>query len=136
MGDASELGVVLWATDVPALARFLSEVAVLGIEEQHPGLAVLSAGAVRLEIHADESYRGHPWYDALRKEGAARGIGAELRFRVTDLQGSYRRALALGGIAVYPPYDAGNQQECQVLCPDGFLISLWQPAEANPLAGA
>jgi len=128
MREGPDVGIVLWATDVPALAQFLAEVAGLAILEQHPGLAALAAGPVQLQIHADEAYRGHPWYDALGREGAARGIGAELRFRVDDLDRAYRRALALGGVAVYPPFEGDSGQECQVLAPDGYLISLWTPA--------
>jgi predicted enzyme related to lactoylglutathione lyase len=128
MRDEPDLGIVLWATDVPALAQFLSEVAGLPITEQHPGLAALAAGPVHLQIHADEAYRGHPWYDALQKEGAARGIGAELRFRVADVDRAYRRALVMGGVAVHAPFEGDNGQECHLLAPDGYLISLWCPA--------
>jgi len=127
MREGPDLGIVLWATDVPALAQFLSEVAGLPITEQHPGLAALAAGPVQLQIHADEAYRGHPWYDALQKEGAARGIGAELRFRVGDVNGAYRRALVLGGVAVHAPFEGDSGTECHLLAPDGYLVSLWCP---------
>lgn len=125
MDAESQLGLVLWTTDVFALAAFLEAVAGVIVEERHPGFASLRAGSTQLMLHADESYRGHPWYDALTREGAARGIGAELRLHVTDVDASYRAALKLGGRAIAPPHDSGNGIECSVMGPDGFLISLW-----------
>ena len=125
MDGESQLGLVLWATDVFALAAFLEAVAGLTVEEHHPGFASLRAGSTRIMLHADESYRGHPWYDALTREGAARGIGAELRLRVPNVDAAYRTALKLGGRAIAAPYDSGSGTECSVMGPDGFLISLW-----------
>lgn len=125
MDGESQFGLVLWTTDVFGLAAFLEEVAGVTVEERHPGFASLRAGSTQLMLHADESYRGHPWYDALTREGAARGIGAELRLRVTDVDAAYRSALKLGGRAIAPPHDSGNGIECSVMGPDGFLVSLW-----------
>lgn len=96
--------------------------------EQHPGYAYLEADGLRIEIHGDDAYRGHPWYDALRKEGMARGIGAELRIQVPDVDRAYQQAIRLGGLVMYAPYLDGGRLECQVLAPDGYLVSLWSPA--------
>ncbi len=125
MDDASAFGLVLWTTDIPALAGFLQQAAGMTVVELHPGYASLRAGATSIALHADESYRGHPWYDALHREGAARGIGAELRVQVADVAAAYATALRLGGLAVQPPYDDDGVRECQVMGPDGYLISLW-----------
>ena len=125
MDAESQLGLVLWTTDVFALAAFLEAVAGVTVEERHPGFALLRAGSTPIMLHADESYRGHPWYDALTREGAARGIGAELRLRVADVDAAYRSALKLGGRAISAPHDSGNGTECSMMGPDGFLISLW-----------
>lgn len=125
MPEDQPLSLVLWTTDVFALADFLKAVAGLAIVERHPGYASLRAGNVLLMLHADEAYRGHPWYDALMREGAARGIGAEVRLRVPDVEDAYRAALRLGAQGIAPPYDSGIGLECSVMVFDGFLISLW-----------
>lgn len=128
MSAPSPLSLVLWTTDIESLAAFLERVAGLHLRERHPGFAALTIGDAEVLIHDDEAYRGHPWYDALNREGAARGIGAELRFRVPDVDAAYRQALAIGGVAVQPPYDSGAEYECQVMGPDGFLVTLWCPS--------
>ncbi|MGI8424638.1 MAG: VOC family protein [Chloroflexota bacterium] len=128
MGEDSAFELVLWSTDVSRLAAFLQAVAGVDVLEHHPGYAVLAVGGARVLIHADESYRGHPWHDALHREGAARGIGAELRLRVSDVATRWARALRMGGLAVQPPYDDAGVRECQVMGPDGFLLCLWEPA--------
>lgn len=125
MHDDGQLSIVLWTTDVAGLANFLREVAGLTLEEQHPGYAALSAGGTCLMLHADEAYRGHPWYDALRRDGAARGIGAELRFRVPDVETAYLAAVHAGAAVIAAPYDSGAGIECSVMGPDGYLVSLW-----------
>lgn len=134
--DDATLSLVLWTTDIEGLANFL--VSVTGAEElgRHPGFADLKLGAVTISLHADEAGMNHPWFDALGREGAARGIGAELRVRVADVPAAFANARALGGVGVQPPYDSGDVRECQVLAPDGFLLSLWQPVPtgAAPLA--
>jgi catechol 2,3-dioxygenase-like lactoylglutathione lyase family enzyme len=122
-----ELGLILWTTDIAALAGFLQSVSGLELVEQHPGYALLAAGGSSIMLHSDESYRGHPWYEALAREGAARGIGVELRFNVPDVIARYDTALNLGGRPVQPPYDDNDIRECQIMGPDGFLVTLWQP---------
>jgi predicted enzyme related to lactoylglutathione lyase len=126
MAEEQTFSLVLWTTDVFALAAFLEAVAGLSIEERHPGYASLRAGGVSIMLHADESYRGHPWYDALMREGAARGIGAELRLRVADVDAAYTKAIRLGAQVIAAPYDSGLGFECSVMGPDGFLMSLWR----------
>lgn len=129
MTEPSEaaFGIVLWTSDVASLTSFLASVGRLEVEDLHPGFATLRANGSRIMVHADESYRGHPWYIALHHEGAARGIGAELRLRVPDVVASFNNAVALGGVVVQAPYDDGGVRECQVMAPDGFLLALWQP---------
>ena len=122
----SDFGIALWATDVFATAAFLERVAGLSVEERHPGYARLRAGEAVIAVHDDESYRGHPWFDALRREGAARGIGAELRFRVDSVPQAFEEAMKLGGQSIAPPYEFEGTLECQVMAPDGYLCSLWQ----------
>ena len=90
--------------------------------------AVLQAKGARIALHSDEAYKGHPWYNALVREGVARGIGAELRIRVRDVDAGYSRALNLGALAIEYPNDLDGTRECQVMGPDGFLLALWQPA--------
>ena len=127
MPDSFELGLVLWTTDIDALSRFLATVAGMKVEAHHPGFASLCIDGARISLHNDEAYRGHPWYEALAHEGVARGIGAEIRFRVGDVDRAYSDALRLGGLAIEAPCDVDGTRECQVMGPDGYLLSLWQP---------
>ncbi len=122
----SGFGLVLWATDVFALADFLERVAGATVSGRHPGFAELSAGPVPIMIHADEAYRGHPWFNAVTREGVARGIGAEMRFAVADVDAAYREALKLGGQGIAAPYEIDGGSECTVMGPDGYLLSLYQ----------
>jgi catechol 2,3-dioxygenase-like lactoylglutathione lyase family enzyme len=124
--SSSDVGLILWATDIPAFSSFLENVCAMTIVQRHPGFASLDLNGASVMLHDDESYRGHPWYEALRKEGLARGVGAELRFRVADVDASYLRALRLGAAAVQAPADYEGTRECQVMGPDGYLFSLWQ----------
>ncbi len=126
MSADGTFGIILWSTDVFALAGFLEEVAGLDVVERHPGFASLKAGDSTVMIHADEAYRGHPWYQALAREGLARGVGAELRFRVADVGRAFAAAQRRGGLAVTAPYVDGDREECQVMGPDGFVLSLWR----------
>ncbi len=130
MQPALALRLVLWTTDVARLADFLAKTAGFRVDEMHPGFALLTLDAQALELHGDEAYRGHPWYDALKKEGAARGIGAELRIQVGDVDAAYTTAIRIGGTAVYSPFADGDYIECQVLAPDGYLVSFWSPNQA------
>ncbi|GIW12780.1 MAG: hypothetical protein KatS3mg062_0219 [Tepidiforma sp.] len=128
-GDAG-FGLVLWATDVGALADFLADVAGARLVQRHPGFAELEAAGCRIEIHADETFRGHPWFHALAREGVARGIGVELVLPVADVLAAYRAALRLGGQAIAQPYEFEGRLECQVMGPDGYVFGLWQPWES------
>jgi catechol 2,3-dioxygenase-like lactoylglutathione lyase family enzyme len=128
MTTEGDLGLVLWTTDIEALTRFLEGGAGLKVTARHPGYAELRANGSRIVLHADEALRGHPWYDALRREGVARGIGAEIRLRVADVDRAYGAALALGGLSILPPSEIDGDVECQVMGPDGFLVTLWEAA--------
>ncbi len=126
MAAEAQFGVTLWSTDVFKLADFLVEVAGLESVQRHPGFASLRVGNVVLNIHDDESYRGHPWFEALDREGVARGIGAELRFKVDSTTDRHAAALRLGGQSIARPFEYENTLECQVMGPDGYVLSLWQ----------
>ena len=121
-----QFSVALWATDVFALADFLHRVVGAAIEQRHPGFALLRAGETPIHVHDDESYRGHPWFNALAREGVARGLGTELRFHVESAEGAYREALKLGAQSIAAPYEYEGTLECQVMGPDGYVLSLWQ----------
>jgi catechol 2,3-dioxygenase-like lactoylglutathione lyase family enzyme len=127
--ENSRFSLILWSTDIPALSHFLAEVAGMDLRELHPGYAELNAGGFWVMVHGDESYRGHPWYDALQQEGVARGIGAELRVEVPDVEEAYRRAVKLGALTLYAPFTEERYTECQVMGPDGYLLSLWAPID-------
>ena len=124
--SSSGFGLVLWATDVFSLADFLDRVVGAKVAERHPGFAQLDVGPVSIVIHADEAYRGHPWFNAVTREGVARGIGTEMRFFVSDVDSAYREALKLGAQGIAPPYGIDAGTECTVMGPDGYLFSLYQ----------
>jgi len=121
---APSLDAVLWTTDITALADFLAATAGVTIESKHPGFAVLRCGTSYLYLHSDDDAdRGHPWYSALRREGAARGIGAELRLPVVDAAAAYDEALARGAVGIYAPAEIDGGCEAQVMGPDGFFFT-------------
>ena len=126
MSDEAPLGLVLWTTDILALARFLEQAAGFLIEERHPGFAALSKEGSSVILHDDEAARGHPWYNALRKEGVARGIGAEIHLRVADVEKAYRTALNLGGLAIQGPTTVEGGEECSVMGQDGYVFAFWR----------
>ncbi len=127
----SRLGLVLWTTDITALGGFLTELANARLVEQHPGFARLDVGGADISLHADEADPNHPWYNALTDEGITRGVGAELRLRVDDVVAVHETAEIMGAVTVMDPYDAGLTRECQVMGPDGFLFTFWQPADPS-----
>ena len=124
--SSSGFGLVLWATDVFALADFLERIVGAKVAERHPGFAHLNIQSISIVIHADEAYRGHPWFNAVTREGVARGIGTEMRFFVSNVDGAYREALKLGAQGIAPPYGIDAGTECTVMGPDGYLFSLYQ----------
>ena len=123
----SALGVVLWTEDIGGLAAFLEAAAGATVRARHPGFAALDAGGGEILLHADESHPGHPWHGALAGEGVARGIGAEVRVRVDDVDAHHARALALGGVSIRPPYADEGARVCQIMGPDGYFFTLWEP---------
>jgi hypothetical protein len=130
MSNDPPFGVVLWTTDVTTLCDFLADIAGMSVEQRIPGFASLRVNGASVFLHSDEVYRGHPWHDALVREGVARGIGAELRIRVEDVERSYALALQRGALAIEAPTAVDATLECQVMGPDGFLLTLWEPASA------
>lgn len=124
--DFAALGLTLWTTDIDALAGFLERVVGLTVLAKHPGFASLRCGDSKLSLHADEASRGHPWYEALQQEGVARGIGAEIRIEVADVDECWKRAAREGALVVQTPYSPdGQTRECHLLGPDGYLITPW-----------
>ena len=121
------VSIALWTTDIPALSGFLSEVAGLAVIEEYPGYARLQAWNAEIELHGDDDAdRRHPWYAALKREGAARGIGAEIRFQVPDLERAFTLALRRGALSIRPPTPAGDMDLATVMGPDGYFFTLWQ----------
>lgn len=131
MLDEADLGLVIWTTDIAGLAGFLQAVAGLTLLERHPGFAEMRAGTARISIHDDDADRRHPWYKALAREGVARGIGTEIRLRVSDVDASYNTGLRLGGLSIATPSELGDTRECQVMGPDGYVLTLWAPSTAE-----
>lgn len=127
MTQDAQFGVVLWTTDVTTLCEFLVDIAGMSVEQHIPGFACLRVNGASVFLHSDDVYRGHPWHDALVREGVARGIGAELRIRVDDVAGAYALALQRGALAIEAPTGVDDTLECQVMGPDGFLLTLWEP---------
>ena len=121
------LSVVLWASDLDSFAVFLREVTGATLRTRHPGFAVLALDGAEILLHADESYPGHPWYQALSGEGMARGIGAQVRVRVDAVDACHERALALGHVSIQRPHTEEGARACQIMGPDGYFFTLWEP---------
>ena len=121
------LSIVLWASDLNAFAAFLTDVVGATLRTRHPGFAALALDGAEIQLHPDESYAGHPWREALANEGAARGIGAEVRIRVDAVDGRHRKALEMGYVSIQQPYDDGTGRTCQIMGPDGYFFTLWEP---------
>ncbi len=121
------LSLVLWATDLDGFTAFLTEVAGATPRTRHPGFAALDLGGSEIQLHADESYAGHPWREALAREGAARGIGAEVRLRVDAVDARHRKAVELGYVSIQRPHEGDAGRTCQVMGPDGYFFTLWEP---------
>ncbi|MCB0221803.1 MAG: hypothetical protein KDH09_19050 [Chrysiogenetes bacterium] len=127
MEETPIVSMVLWTTDIPALAGFLSDVAGLSLIEEYPGYARLQAWNAEIELHGDDDAdRRHPWYQALSRDGAARGIGAEIRIQVEDLDAAFATALRRGALSIRPPTSAGDMDLATVMGPDGYFFTLWR----------
>ncbi len=101
------------------------------LAEQHPGFARVQVGENSISLQGDEAAPGHPWFDALVSEGITRGVGIEMRLPSADVVASHAMAAAAGGVTVMDPYDAGDTRECQVMGPDGYLFTFWQPNSSD-----
>ncbi len=121
------LSIVLWATDLNGFAAFLTEVAGATLETRHPGFAALALEGAQIQLHSDESYAGHPWREALANEGAARGIGAEVRVRVDAVDARHRKAIEMGYVTIQRPHDDGTGRTCQIMGPNGYFFTFWEP---------
>ena len=120
------LSIVLWATDLNGFTAFLTEVVGATLRARHPGFASLTVGDSEIQLHSDESYAGHPWREALANEGAARGIGAEVRVAVDGIDARHEGALAMGYVSIQRPHDDGTGRTCQIMGPDGYFFTLWE----------
>lgn len=124
--EVPRLGLSLWSNDLEGLTLFLERVTGMTVIARHPGFAELRCGDSTVTLHADEAYRGHPWYEALQREGAVRGIGAELRVQVDDVDDAWMAALRVDALAIQPPYSPEpGIRECHVMGPDGYLVTPW-----------
>ncbi len=127
MEPVPQIGLVLWTTDLAAMARFLVQVAGLEIVEDFPGYVRLHGWNAVIELHGDDDAdRRHPWYGALAREGAARGIGAELRIKVAAVDTAYQSALLSGAQAIQAPTEVGPAYQATVMGPDGYFLTLWE----------
>jgi catechol 2,3-dioxygenase-like lactoylglutathione lyase family enzyme len=126
------LGLVLWTTDIPGMTDFLEKAAGVRVAARHPGFAELDADGGTISLHADEASRSHPWFNALAREGVARGIGTEIRLRVASTPQAFAKATAMGALSVLPPSEIDGHLECQVMGPDSYLFTFWQEEAAAP----
>jgi hypothetical protein len=126
--ELPQVGLVLWTTDIGALARFFEQVCGLETVDEFPGFARLHAWNAAVELHSDDDAdRRHPWYNALRREGAARGIGSEVRIRVASVDAAYQAAVRLGALAIQPPIDSGQTAyHTTIMGPDGYLFTIYE----------
>lgn len=126
MATQCQLGITLWSTDVFALADFLQQVAGLEMHQRHPGFAALRAGEAAVTVHDDESYRGHRGSRHSREKASPAGSAPNSGSRSipSPIHSHWHASSAANQSR---PFGAETATlECQVMAPDGYVLSLWQ----------
>ncbi len=123
------LGVNLLSADVPALARFLSEVMGLTIHRQSADFTIARHGDALLQIHADGTYHANPLL-GLVPENPPRAAGMQFYLFGIDPDAAVARAEAGGHHVLERPADKPHGlREATILSPEGHAFS---PAIALP----
>ena len=123
----SGLSVNLIVRDVARSVPFYTDV--LGLRALHSDadFAALEGEGVRLQLHADHAYERMPWADRLR-DGAKRGLGAEIRILGIDPDDAERRARASGYSVLVPVRDwPHGWRDCVLEDPDGYTFAVGVP---------
>ncbi len=121
-------GVNLLVRDVLASVRFLLEV--MGLEQVYSNddFAILRHDGMEFMLHSDGTYHANPLL-ALTGDGAARGIGVELRLYGVDPDLAEARARDRGDAILQPATDKGHGlREAYIIDPDGYV---WVPGQAE-----
>lgn len=128
---ASGLGVNLLVRDVPAEARFLTDVFAVRTLYYDDDFALMAGYGAEWMLHSDRSYRDNPLIGLVRGGGdAGRGLGVELRLYGCDpdaAEARARAAIEAGAAAVVlagamdKPH---GQRESVIVDPEGYV---WAP---------
>ena len=122
---------MIFVGDVEATSRFYQQL--LGLKSAHGGpeyeMLTDEAGALALQLHhADAEEHG----GERLPEGAARGAGVLLYFKVADVRATHGKALAMGAHCEGAPtfIRLAGHTEFVVRDPDGYAIGVYQAGEA------
>ncbi len=110
----------LLVRDPQASADWYQAVLAAVVVHADADFAALELLGVPLMLHADHTYSAHPWYREL-KDGAHRGVGAELRLLGMSPDVVAAAVKARGGRVQSPPMvKPHGWRETVVVDPDGY----------------
>jgi catechol 2,3-dioxygenase-like lactoylglutathione lyase family enzyme len=111
----------LLVRDIETSLRFYREVLGASVHYADVDFGALKVGGSEVQLHADHTYDGHPWYGRL-SSGERRGLGAELRLLGLDPESIEDRAQRSGAKVVKPVTERGHGwREVMVEDPDGYV---------------
>jgi len=120
----SGLSLNLLVGEIESAVTFAQEVLKAQVVYSDPDFAVLSGYGVEWMLHADHTYDKHPMGDTI-SNGAARGVGVELRLHGCDPEVAEQAALKNGYEVLSPATDKGHGlRESYIQDQDGYI---WVP---------
>ena len=120
----SGLSLNLLVGEIESAVTFAQEVLKAQVVYSDPDFAVLSGYGVEWMLHADHTYDKHPMGDSV-SNGAARGLGVELRLHGCDPEKAEQAALKNGYEVLSPATDMGHGlRESYIRDQDGYI---WVP---------
>jgi len=129
------LSLNLIVADTERSAVFYRDVFAAEVHYRDVDFAALRVGPAEVMLHADHTHDTHPWFPRL-KDGAPRGIGAQVRVLGMDPDEVERRARAAGATVAVPTQDKGHGwREVLVRDPDGYewAVGVLIPPATGPL---
>ena len=125
----------LLVRDVEASLEFYRQVLRAHVHYCDPDFAALRILGAELMLHADHTYEGSPWQDAL-KSGQPRGIGAEIRLLGMNPEEVAERARAAGALFKEVAARGHGWREVMVQDPDGYVWAVGVIHRAEPSSPA
>ena len=125
----------LLVTDTERSIRFYRDVFEAEVHYYDIDFAAVRVGAAEVMLHADHTHDTHPWHETL-KDGAARGLGAQMRLLGIDPDALQARAEAAGATIIAPATNKGHGwREVLIRDPDGYewAVGVLIPPAKGPL---